>query len=328
MAIDAVLVGTKTSGSGTTLTTGSGTTTASGSTFLIALSFDGGVTQSNIRDSKSNTYTLTGTVLSDGGAKKALYRCENGTGGTNHTASADFSGSPFGTIYLIEVTGALASSFDVTTQGVDTTSTYGVATGTLAQADEVVITLIGNYDGANPMNYASSNMTELAEEGNGASFWTSAVYKQVVSATTSFTPSITSAAAGGTGHATINATFKAAASGSSTTINPTTGLATLNGRQGAINGFSSVAIREVLINEAGSVVGNRTGMHVLVWYAGNPAGAPDLSYSNLTTDPNGTASWSLPIGGLTFNQQIFYVATDGGASLSQFTCARLLPTYS
>ncbi len=327
MAIDAVLVGTKTSGSGTTLTSGSGTTTASGSTFLIALSFDSGATQSNIRDSKSNTYTLTGTVLSDGGAKKALYRCENGTGGANHTASADFSSSSFGTIYLIEVTGALASSFDVTTQGVDTTSAYGVATGTLAQADEVVITLIGNYAGNNPMNYASSNMTELAEEGDGSTYWTSAVYKQVVSSTSSFLPSITSNAAGGTGHSTINATFKAASS-TPGTINPTTGSITVNGRQGTINGFSSVAIREVLINEAGSVVGNRTGMHVLVWYAGNPAGAPDLSYSNLTTDPNGTASWSLPIGGLTFNQQIFYVATDGGASLSQFTCARLLPTYS
>lgn len=116
--------------------------------------------------------------------------------------------------------------------------------------------------------------------------------------------------------------------GSSTTVTPTTGDLSMLGRTPTVNSFSAVAIREVLINEAGSPVANRTGIHLHVWYAGNPHGAPDLSYSDLTTDADGTASWSLPIGGLTFNQTIFYVATDGGASLSEYTCARMIPTYS
>lgn len=102
---------------------------------------------------------------------------------------------------------------------------------------------------------------------------------------------------------------------------------TVNGRAVTVNTFTSVAIMEVLINEAGSPVSNRTGISLLVWYGGAPVGAPDASYSALTTDANGTTSWSLAPGGLTYNQTIFYVATDGGASLSMYTCARMIPTY-
>jgi hypothetical protein len=151
------------------------------------------------------------TDRSANGAKKELFYCQNGTGGSGHTASAAFNTNSFGTIYLIELTGVTTTSFDLTTQGTDATSTFGVATGTLSQANEVIITLIGNGDSNNPMNYASSNMTELAEEGDGSNFWTSAIYKQVVAATTSFTPAITSASSGT--HATINATFKATGGG-------------------------------------------------------------------------------------------------------------------
>lgn len=103
---------------------------------------------------------------------------------------------------------------------------------------------------------------------------------------------------------------------------------TVNGRAATINVFTTVTIREVLINEAGSPVANRTGMSLLVWYGGSPVGAPDVSYSALTTDANGTASWSLAPGGLVYNQTIFFVATDGGASLSAYTCARMIPTYN
>lgn len=113
----------------------------------------------------------------------------------------------------------------------------------------------------------------------------------------------------------------------STTITPGQGTMIFMGRLGTVNSFSSVAIREVLINEAGSPVANRTGMHLLVWYAGTPTGAPDLSLTALTTDAAGTASWSLPPSGLVYNQALFYLAHDGGASLSQYTCARMTPTY-
>ena len=116
--------------------------------------------------------------------------------------------------------------------------------------------------------------------------------------------------------------------GGSTTITPGKATLTLAGNAATINTFTKVAIKEVFINEAGSPVTNRTGMSLLVWYGGSPIGAPDLSYSALTTDAAGTASWSLAPGSLIFNQTIFYVATDGGASLSQYTCARMIPTYT
>lgn len=125
----------------------------------------------------------------------------------------------------------------------------------------------------------------------------------------------------------VFAALRGAASGP-TTLQPAQATLTLAGRAATINNFTTVTIREVMVNEAGSPVANRTGMSLLVWYAGSPSGAPDLSYSALTTDANGTASWSLAPGTLTFGQNIFYVATDGGASLSMYTCARMVPTYN
>ena len=116
--------------------------------------------------------------------------------------------------------------------------------------------------------------------------------------------------------------------GSSTTVTPTTGSAIAAGRQPSANSFTNVRIREVLINEAGSPVGNQTGIHLVVWYGGAPAGVPDLSYSNMTTDANGTTSWSIATGSLLYNQGVFYVAHDGHASMSVYTCARMVPTYS
>jgi len=116
--------------------------------------------------------------------------------------------------------------------------------------------------------------------------------------------------------------------GGSTTVSPAQAALTLSGRAATVNSFSAVAIREVLINEAGSPIANRTGISLHVWYSARPDGTPDLSLSALTTDADGTASWSLPTGGLVFNQTIFYVATDGGDSLSEYTCASMIPTYT
>jgi hypothetical protein len=122
-------------------------------------------------------------------------------------------------------------------------------------------------------------------------------------------------------------TFASYNSGSTATLSPTQATITLFGRTATVNTFSTVFIREVLVNAAGSAVTNRTGISLLVWYGGAPVGAPDLSYSALTTDANGTASWSLATGSLLFGQTIFYLANDGGASLSAYTCARMVPTY-
>lgn len=119
-----------------------------------------------------------------------------------------------------------------------------------------------------------------------------------------------------------------AGGGSSATAEPSQGTLTLSGLAPTTNAFTNVRIREVLINEAGSPVGNQTGMHLIVWYGGAPSGSPDLSYSDMTTDANGTTSWSIATGSLQYNQGIFFVAHDGHTSMSVYTCARMVPTYS
>jgi hypothetical protein len=111
------------------------------------------------------------------------------------------------------------------------------------------------------------------------------------------------------------------------TVSPSNAALSVGGRLPLVNAFSSVLIREVLINEAGSPVANQAAMHLVVWYGGSPFGAADLSYSNMTTDPAGTASWSIAKGTLVFGQRIFYFAHDGHTSMSVYTCAQITPTY-
>lgn len=122
--------------------------------------------------------------------------------------------------------------------------------------------------------------------------------------------------------------FDQRATGGAATALPGVGGLSVTGLAPTPNAFTGVHISEVLINEAGSPVSGRTGIHLMVWYSGFPVGAADLSYTDMTTDANGTASWSLATGSLMYGQRIFYVAHDGHTSLSTFTCAQMRPTYS
>lgn len=224
MAINAVIVG-KQSGDAD-LTTTSGTTTT-GSTFVVGLSYISSSTVTAVTDSKSNTYTLVDTEIS-GGQAKSLWYCENGTGGASHTASVDFSGDSFGTIYLVEVTGAATASFDQKAKTTDAATPYTVTTPTLSQADEVVITIIGNEQGGT-VDYSSSNTTILSEEQDGNSYFTSAISKQVVAATTAFSPSFTETVDGTS--SLVSATFKASAASSTYTITAEQGLYSVSGSE-------------------------------------------------------------------------------------------------
>jgi hypothetical protein len=324
MAIDAALVGTRASGAGASLTTGSGTTTT-GSTFAIAISFDNTVTISTVADSKGNTYTIAGSVQQDGSIshKKALYYCQNGTGGSGHTATVTFSGGSFGTVYLIEVTGAATASFDKTAQGADNASPYTVTLPTLSQADEVIITIHGSRQGGS-VTYASSNTTILSQESDGDNYWTSVVSKVVVASTTAFSPSFTG---GDTDTAQVAATFKASAGGgSSATATPTTGSVVAQGRAPLVNNFTAISLRGTLVNEAGSPLGNLTGVSCLVWYGSAPAGAPSESLSSLTTNANGSYSFALALGGLAFNDPVYRVIYQGSPPTRNHA-GRRIPSY-
>lgn len=210
MAADALLVG-RTSSASSPIVTASGTTTT-GSTFVVAISCGAAATISAVTDSKGNTYTIIGSVQTDSGGnhRKALYRCNNGTGGAGHTASVTFTGSGIdGTVHLIELTGVTTSSFDQTAQGNDSASPYGVTLPTLSQADEIIITIIGGNGGTGGAATSSSNTTTVSEELNDTAYWHSCVTKAVVASTAAFTPSFTMAG-GPWDTALVSASFRAA----------------------------------------------------------------------------------------------------------------------
>lgn len=204
--VDAVLVG---KGSGDDdLVTAAGTTSVSGSTFVVPISFISSGSITSVFDNKGNTFSIIGSVVSSGGQSKAMYRCENGAGGAGHAVTVDFGGSSFGSAYLIEVTGAAAASFDQTANAADGSSPYDVTLPPLAQADEVVISIVGSESGGT-VTYSSSNTTIIGSETDGNSYFTSAVSKAIRSSTDIFTPSFTSDGSGT--HVIVSATFKAAA---------------------------------------------------------------------------------------------------------------------
>jgi hypothetical protein len=192
MAIAATLIGARgTTATATVTTTGGTSTGGSGSIFQIYVSFDPGVTISSVADSKSNSYSLVGSVVT-GRAKLARYRCVGGTGGASHTATVNFSGNSFAVAHLIEVTGAATSSAaDISTSAVDTASPYTISSGTLAQAAEVVIAAIESGSGVNGAYSESTGFTILSQESDMESFWISAVASKVVASTSSVTPSFT-----------------------------------------------------------------------------------------------------------------------------------------
>lgn len=117
-----------------------------------------------------------------------------------------------------------------------------------------------------------------------------------------------------------------AAGGSTATVTPAPAVITITGRTPATSAFSNVRIREVLVNESGQVVGGAANITLLVWYSGRFGGAPDVSLNGMTSDANGTTSWSIATGTLAYNDPIAYVAQDS-VSFSNYTCARMIPSY-
>ena len=191
MAIAAALIGARGTTATGTVTTTSGTSTGgTNSVFYLVVSYDPGVTVSTVGDSKSNTYSLVGSVVT-GRGRLARYRCIGGTGGASHTATITFSGNSFAVLSLVEVTGADASPADISTSVVDTTSPYTLASGALAQANEVVLAAIESNTGDNGAYSESSGFTILSQESDMGNFWTHAVASKVVASTSSVTASFT-----------------------------------------------------------------------------------------------------------------------------------------
>jgi hypothetical protein len=114
--------------------------------------------------------------------------------------------------------------------------------------------------------------------------------------------------------------------GGSATVIPAQAALTLNGRAPTTSAFQNVRIREVLVNGSGQAVASATDIGLRVWYSGICAGAPDVSLNGMTTDADGTTSWSIATGSLGFNDPIFFVAQNS-VSYSHYACGRLVPNY-
>ncbi|MBP8176630.1 MAG: hypothetical protein KAX77_02595 [Xanthomonadales bacterium] len=292
--LDAILVGTRGTSISNTVTTGSGTSTVSGSSFLIAVSWDAGVTISSVSDSKSNTYTAVGTPQNDGGAGSGgnhqFYVCENGTGGSSHTATVNFSGTAYPTVHLIEITGASAApEQDIAVQTQDAGTPFTHATGTLAQANEVIVAMCGANIGSAGA-YASSNFTILSDENDVSQYWGSAVAKLVVSSTSSVTPSFTRTNSSGAA-AVLAISFFETASGPST-ISAAAGVsttATLTGRaihRAFLAPKPTIGVHTLLGIEDGSGSDPETTSAINTQASGSSLVTFTAGYSNNTGGPS------------------------------------------
>lgn len=167
-------------GSGVTSVTTSGVTTTTGSTFALFCSW-GSAGTAVPSDSKSNTYTQI-AALSKGVKHTSWYKT-NGTGGSGHTGTVTFNASEYPVLYFVEMAGAAASSYDGTSLATDQSADLNsITSGTLAQADSAVLTWYASGSGG-ARTYAASGYT-VSSETDGDNYWTSAVGRKTVSATT------------------------------------------------------------------------------------------------------------------------------------------------
>jgi len=207
MATNCRLLGLQ-SGNGTLTTSSLLSSAASGSSFVAFASFDGGTSVTNLTDTKGNSYSRVSTGAAVA-ARVEAYVCQGGVGGSSHTATFTFGGSSFGTAYLIEVPNAGAGSLDIQVLDGDSSSPYGLPTGTLAQANEEIVLIFGSGSMVSGP-YSASNVDILAREENDSLYWPSMVAATTVASTASFTPSITGGSGSG---ALIELSFKISGGG-------------------------------------------------------------------------------------------------------------------
>jgi len=186
--------------SGGAAVTGAVDTQTAGSTFVVVAIWDNG-TFTSIADNKGNSanYSLIGSEQAGGAlSKMRVYRCENGIGGTGHTATITCS-TPVVTAFFVEITGANSASFDAgsAAQASDASSPFTVTSGTLSQPAECVVAVCGADSASNPATIAeSSGFTIQESELNGSTFWTGGIATKITAATTALTPSFTSSGSG------------------------------------------------------------------------------------------------------------------------------------
>lgn len=166
---------------------------ASGSTFVIWVAYNAPSTPpESVFDNKGNEYTLKLNQTSIFGAWE--YVCESGVGGAGHYATVDIGHSDYPSMHFVELVGVLSASYDSAgaSIGPDSSSPFERSTGTLTQADEIILSLIAaGGSGGVDVYEETSGFTVLGQVNNSGVVWPSALAYKVVSATTSVTASWT-----------------------------------------------------------------------------------------------------------------------------------------
>jgi hypothetical protein len=179
----------------TTLATSGVVTQASGSTFIIAVIIHSSATISSIGDNKGNVYTQIGsTIAGNAGSNKLLrYACQNGVGGSGHTATVTTNVATGPTIFFVELIGCKTSGgASIANQNQDSVSPYtSPSTGSLTNNAALVSIFVGSSENAGTTNAESSGFTVQETVTDGANFWTGALGTRVGSAASTYQASWT-----------------------------------------------------------------------------------------------------------------------------------------
>jgi hypothetical protein len=180
-------------GGGTSIATAAIDTVASGRTFVIIGSDCGNMTGAP-GDNKGNTFTPLGSGNSNSGNLLRGWICVNGTGGTNHIASATYSGTSYPVLVLLEISGALTSGANDSgayNQGGDDATPYTLSTSgaNLAQTDNLVIAAFTHNASGTTTATVGSPFTMVTQEMDTGSYWPLAVAARNTSADTTVTVS-------------------------------------------------------------------------------------------------------------------------------------------
>lgn len=161
---------------------------------VVVGTFDPGANESGAADNKGNSFVLRGAPVNYGSTSRvACYTCENGTGGSGHTFTFNASTTAYPYVFAFEILGANASSaIDVIQVGTDGNSPFVIASGTLAQANELLIAGLGTNSGNDPATCTPGAGWTLVQEGtDGINQWTGAVVYQIVSSVSSVSTAAT-----------------------------------------------------------------------------------------------------------------------------------------
>lgn len=205
-------------GSGvTSRTTGGVNTQATKSTFIIgAWGFRETKTVDSVTDNQGNTYTEIGTaqLWSSGTRQLRWWRCEDGVGGTGHTATVTISASDELIVCFLELkSDATYPTLEDDDGTVDTSSPYDSPSITTSGTDRLLVSQAACNSGSNPVTVAeSTGFTIQVSETNGSLYWAGAIATDTAATAGSYNSSWTFSGASSTG-VQIAAFREAAAAG-------------------------------------------------------------------------------------------------------------------